>query len=682
MSTFRFAEAEEVIPPAVSQTPMRQEGRCSRADDTVTNLPAAVDECVQYSRLIGSDPTLVLHGGGNSSVKARWRDITGREIDVLFVKGSGCEMGTIRRGGLRAARATAPARAARPRVAQRREMMRELAAARLDPMRLRRPWSPCCTHFSRFLPCNTATRCDRHAHEPRERRGGSSQDVLGDAVVVVPYVMPGFELAREVRRIWPEQAHDETRGMVLLNHGLFTFGATSREAYERHLDLLETAERWLSEHAPVSDAPEQPGLPEVSLTELAELRRAASRVAGRPLILQRHTDALVRRFVARADLVSLASRGPLTPDHVIRTKPRPLVGRDVAAFAESYAEYFAKHAPHARTQPVMLDPAPRVILDDELGMITAGASAHEAQVVADIYHHTIPVLERAEDHLGGYVALPPARLFDVEYWELEQAKLRHAGEPSQLGGTVALVTGSASGIGRACAEALLARGVAVAGLDVSPDVATCFTGPAWNGTVADVTDPDAVGQALRKTVEAFGGVDIAVIAAGLFGPSAPIASLGEKEWRSVQAVNVDSVLRLLRDLHPLLARSPVGGRVVVIGSKNVAAPGRGAAAYSASKAALTQLSRVAALEWADDGIRVNLVHPDAVFDTSLWTPELLAERARLYGVDVETYKRRNLLGAEVTSADVARVVVALCDDTFRATTGAQIPVDGGNERVV
>jgi NAD(P)-dependent dehydrogenase (short-subunit alcohol dehydrogenase family) len=358
------------------------------------------------------------------------------------------------------------------------------------------------------------------------------------------------------------------------------------------------------------------------------------------------------------------------------------VGRDVAAFVDSYSAYFAKHAPQARTEPTMLDPAPRVILDPELGMVTVGRSAHEAEVVADIYHHTISVLERAEDYLGGYVGLPPERLFEVEYWELEQAKLRRAGEPSVLAGTVAVVTGAASGIGRACAEALLAHDVAVAGLDVSPEVESCLAGPAWKGIVADVTDAEAVRAALSTTAETFGGVDIAVVSAGIFGPSTPIAELGEDQWRSVLSVNVDSAMRLLRELHPLLAHSPVGGRVVVIGSKNVAAPGRGVAAYSASKAALTQLSRVAALEWADDGIRVNLVHPDAVFDTRLWTPEMLAERARQHGIDVETYKRRNLLHAEITSEDVARAVVALCDDTFRVTTGAQIPIDGGNERVI
>jgi NAD(P)-dependent dehydrogenase (short-subunit alcohol dehydrogenase family) len=175
---------------------------------------------------------------------------------------------------------------------------------------------------------------------------------------------------------------------------------------------------------------------------------------------------------------------------------------------------------------------------------------------------------------------------------------------------------------------------------------------------------------------------VAVVSAGIFGPSRPIADLQADDWRQVMAVNVDAVADLLARLHPLLALSPVGGRVVVVGSKNVPAPGMGASAYSASKAAVTQLSRIAALEWADDGIRVNVVHPDAVFDTGLWTADLLAERAARYGLTVDEYKRRNLLHTEVTSATVARVVAELCSDTFSATTGAQIPIDGGNDRVL
>jgi rhamnose utilization protein RhaD (predicted bifunctional aldolase and dehydrogenase)/NAD(P)-dependent dehydrogenase (short-subunit alcohol dehydrogenase family) len=640
-----------------------------------------VEQCVYCTRLVGSDPTLVLHGGGNSSVKSTWIDVTGRKVDALYVKGTGVVMATI------------SASEFTPLALERlhelleldsltdADMMRELSAARLDPDGPK-PSVEALLHAFLPHPAVLHSHADAVATLTNLANGEEVvRQVFGDSVVVIPYVMPGFDLAREVRHGWPDQAHAETRGMVLLQHGLFTFGSTSREAYERHVELIDRAERWLDRHAPQTEDPEPPDLPDISLTELASLRQTLSDEAGRPLILQRHADSAVRRFVARPDLASLATRGPLTPDHVIRTKPTPMVGRDVGAFAAAYAEYFAHHAPHAGTPPTMLDPAPRVVLDRELGMVTAGPSAHAAQVAADIYHHTIPVLERAEDYLGGYVALPPARLFEVEYWELEQSKLR-AGDSPALAGTAAIVTGAASGIGRACADALLAQGAAVAGLDISPEIESRSDGPASLGIVADATDPTAVRRALRETVEAFGGVDIAVMAAGVFGRSEAIARLDAAQWRSVMDVNVTSAALLLAELHPLLARSPVGGRVVMIGSKNVGAPGRGAASYSASKAAFTQLARVAALEFAEDGIRVNVVHPDAVFDTGLWTPELLAQRAAQHDLGVEAYKRRNLLRTDVTSDDVARVVVALCDDTFRVTTGAQVPVDGGNERIV
>jgi NAD(P)-dependent dehydrogenase (short-subunit alcohol dehydrogenase family) len=226
------------------------------------------------------------------------------------------------------------------------------------------------------------------------------------------------------------------------------------------------------------------------------------------------------------------------------------------------------------------------------------------------------------------------------------------------------------------------KGAAVIGLDLSAGVLETFTGVDYLGIEADVTEHAAIDRAIGEGVERFGGIDVAVMAAGIFGQSQTIASLDADEWRGVMAVNLDSAAYLMSRLHPLLSLSPKGGRVVVVGSKNVGAPGPGAAAYSASKAALTQLARVAALEWAADRIRVNLVHPDAVFDTGLWTPELLSERAARYGMKIEDYKRRNLLGVEVTSATVARVVVSLCTDAYTATTGAQIPIDGGNERVI
>ena len=473
--------------------------------------PGDLEQCVQATQRLGADPSLVLHGGGNSSVKTAWHDVTGRDVDAIYVKGTGRDMGTITADGFPPLRLERLRELLELEALSDTQMVRELAAARLDPS-APQPSVEALLHAFLPYPAVLHTHADAIVTLTNTADGERLvRDVFGDTVVVIPYVMPGFDLAREVRRLWPEQAGEDTVGMVLLNHGLFTFGATSREAYEQHLELIRVARERVRRRS----GPDRPELPDVPLTELADLRRAISDAAGRPMIVQRHVDADVRRFVSRDDLASLATRGPLTPEHVIRTKRTPLVGRDVASFARDYAEYFERHAREGLT---MLDPAPRVVLDAALGMLTAGASMRDAQIAADVYHHTIPVLEAAEDELGGYVALPPERLFDVEYWELEQAKLRTSTAPPPLTGMVALVTGSASGIGRASAEALAAAGAAVAGIDLTPSGTVL-------SLVADVTDAAAVGAALRTTVETFGGVDIAVLAAGVFGASEAVAAL-------------------------------------------------------------------------------------------------------------------------------------------------------------
>jgi NAD(P)-dependent dehydrogenase (short-subunit alcohol dehydrogenase family) len=231
-------------------------------------------------------------------------------------------------------------------------------------------------------------------------------------------------------------------------------------------------------------------------------------------------------------------------------------------------------------------------------------------------------------------------------------------------------------------ESFLFRGAAVVGLDVDPRVAALHDRPDFVGLRCDVTEPAALRASLEAAARAFGGLDMLVLNAGVFPGGRRIAELPDDEWRRVLSVNLDANLALLREAHPLLRLAPGGGRVVVIGSKNVPAPGPGAAAYSASKAALTQLARVAALEWGGDGIRVNVLHPDAVFDTGVWTPEVLATRARAYGMTVEQYRTRNVLRAEVRSADVAELAAELCGPLFARTTGAQIPVDGGSDRVI
>lgn len=329
----------------------------------------------------------------------------------------------------------------------------------------------------------------------------------------------------------------------------------------------------------------------------------------------------------------------------------------------------------------MLDPAPRVIVDGELGVCTVGRTAKDAQIVFDIYGHTMDVVQRSQQ-LGGWKALPPKDIFDVEYWDLEQAKLGKGGAAPPFSGEVALVTGAASGIGRACVQSFLSRGAAVVGLDLNEAVATLHRRPDYLGIACDVTDGAALDGAIERAVLAFGGLDMVVLNAGVFPGGKRIEALGDAEWSRVMRVNVDANLALLREAHPLLKLAPRGGRVVVIGSKNVPAPGPGAAAYSASKAALAQLARVAALEWGADHIRINTLHPNAVFDTGLWTEEVLAERARHYGLTVEAYKKNNILQVEVTSRDVAELAAEMCGPLFAKTTGAQVPIDGGNDRVI
>jgi NAD(P)-dependent dehydrogenase (short-subunit alcohol dehydrogenase family) len=393
------------------------------------------------------------------------------------------------------------------------------------------------------------------------------------------------------------------------------------------------------------------------------------------------TTAQTLGFARHPDVERLSQQGPATPDHVIRTKRLPMLGEDVDAYVRAYREYFARHEPAAQDRKVMLDPAPRAILDQRFGLASFGRTAKDARIVEELYEHTIDVILRA-DALERYEALPARDIFEVEYWDLEQNKLRRGGGPPPFAGEVAWVTGAASGIGKAAVASLLARGAAVVGLDVSPTVENLHRRDDYLGVVCDVTDERAVATALDRTAGAFGGIDMLVLNAGVFGAGRGIKDLPQDEWRRVMAINLDANLALMRACHPFLRRAPRGGRVVVIGSKNVPAPGPGAAAYSASKAALSQLARVAALEWGGDGIRVNTLHPNAVFDTAIWTEEVLAERAARYGMTVEQYRRNNVLRTEVTSRDVAELAAEMCGPLFAKTTGAQLPVDGGNERVI
>jgi rhamnose utilization protein RhaD (predicted bifunctional aldolase and dehydrogenase)/NAD(P)-dependent dehydrogenase (short-subunit alcohol dehydrogenase family) len=639
---------------------------------------------VYSSRLVGQDASLVLHGGGNTSVKTQVTNIFGEDEEVIYVKGSGWDLETIEAAGFAPCRMKDLLRLAELDTLSDPQMTVELQKSKVDPSA---PPPSVEAILHAILPAKFVDHTHANAvlavtntTDGRQR----VREIYGDRVVVVPYVMPGFKLARLCAELYPEQAGPQTIGMLLMNHGMFSFGETARESYERMIELVGLAEDYLAKHGAEIGKSIAPPASERPLggadrrREMAELRRALSGAARVPMILRVNDDDAARAFATRPDVAEIATRGPATPDHVIRTKRVPMIGRDVEEYVESYASYFDEHGNASLT---MLDPAPRVILDKDLGLCTVGRTAKDAAIVEDIYRHTMEIIGAATG-LGGWQALEAGDIFEVEYWDLEQAKLRKAGSPPPFAGEVCLLTGAASGIGKACVAALLKRGAAVVGLDLSADVVGLHTRKDYVGIACDLTDESHVEAALDQAVKSYGGIDMLVLNAGIFPMSAPIASLSADDWRRTMRINLDANVDLMRACHSLLKLSPRGGRVVIIGSKNVAAPGPGQAAYSASKAALQQLARVAALEWGVDGIRINTLHPNAVFDTGIWTPEVLEQRAASYGLSVDAYKTNNVLKVEVTSKDVAELAAELCGPLFAKTTGAQIPIDGGNDRVI
>jgi len=636
---------------------------------------------VYTSRLLGRDKSLVLHGGGNTSVKIREANLFGEQEDILYVKGSGWDLETIEPQGFSPVRLAHVQRLGGLPALSDPEMVNQLATHML---RASAPAPSVETILHGCLPYRYVD----HTHADAvvaitDTRDGEARirEVYGDLCVVVPYLMPGFDLAKYCARAFGERRTERTVGMVLLNHGIFSFGDTARESYERMIELVSLAEAYLEKQNAWTIALPSSSPDPVEPLEQAQLRKRISESAGTAMILETCTNARTLGFARHPQAARMSQQGPATPDHVIRTKRVPLLGTDVAGYAAEYRAYFERHAAGSGEPKSMLDPAPRVLLDPAFGLAVAGTTAKDASIVEEIYAHTIEVILRAQA-LGGYHALPAQDIFDVEYWDLEQAKLKKGGKPPVFAGEVALVTGAASGIGKAVVASLLARGAAVVGLDVSPAVNTLHARPDFLGLRCDVTDEQAVLGALRDSVLRFGGLDMLVLNAGIFSAGRKIAEIETQEWRRVMDVNLDSNLFLMHACHPYLKLAPKGGRVVVIGSKNVPAPGPGAAAYSASKAALNQLARVAALEWGADAIRVNTLHPDAVFDTGLWTEEVLAQRAKHYGMSVEQYKTKNVLRTEITSRDVAELAAEMCGPLFAKTTGAQLPVDGGNERVI
>lgn len=651
----------------------------------------ALDDLVAVSREIGRDTTLVVKGGGNTSVKVTERDPLGRPVEVLWVKGSGSDLRTISRrdfAGIRLKEARA--------LASRKSMSDKEMVALLERFRTEPGPRPSIeTLLHAFLPGKFVlhTHADAvlmltNTPEPRKHVAVA----LGRSAALVPYRRPGFLLSRETA-----EAARRARWIVLEKHGLVTWGESGKKALRETYRVVERALAYVRKRGRKTAAPPAAPGGRAALEDAGpELRGALC--ARRRGVLHFDSSPAVLDFLSRPGAREMALRGPATPDHLMQTKPRPLwvetldpekLRAAVKAYEREYEAYYRRHSGRSAEAKAagMHDPAPRLVLVPGAGVAALGRDAASARLAAEIFRHTVSVMEGASA-LGGYISLSEADQFDVDYWPLELYKLTLAKPAGELEGRVALVTGAASGIGKAVAGRLAQEGAHVVLADIDGKGAetaaaeiNARTPDRAVGVAMDVTSESSVREGFRACVRAFGGLDILVPNAGVALPS-PVESTTLEAWERSFAVNSTGVFLTVREGLAILRRQGLGGAIVLIASKNVPAPGKDFGAYSASKAAAVQLARVLALEAAPLGVRVNMVHPDAVFRGSrLWSERVKRERARAHGVPAarlgEFYRQRSLLGVEVTPEDVAEAVLWLVSDRSAKTTGCAIPVDGG-----
>ena len=635
---------------------------------------------VYTSRLLGREPGLVLHGGGNTSVKARAKNFFGDSEEILFVKGSGCDLSKIQINGFAPVRLEVLKRMATLDRLTDTDMVRLQRSAMTDPT-APNPSIEAILHANIPFKYVDHTHADAVVAITNNKRGEALiRETYKDRVLIVPYIKPGFKLAKKIYEMTRNGDWKRFEGMILMHHGVFTFADDARTSYERMIYLVSLAEGYLKKQGALDNIAKAEN--KEDLLTLSKIRRHVSLVKGSAMLAKMDKSPEACGFAGLSDVESIATRGPITSDHLIHTKPIPVilgknVEKEITDYSSSYKAYFDRNTDGHLTR---LDPAPRWGIWPQYGTIAFGRSVKETIVVSDIVHHTIRAIQWGEA-IGGWKALSEKQIFDMEYWELQQAKLHRDGISPELQGKVALITGAASGIGLACTEMLHEQGAAVVGLDINSEINQIFNQQDMMGVHCDITDDRAVKEAVKMTVRCFGGLDILIPNAGIFPESQRIEDVDEKIWERSMEINLSSNQRLLKICIPYL-RQGIDATIVFISSKNVPAPGPGAAAYSVAKAGQTQLARIAALELGCDGVRVNIVHPNAVYDTALWTPEVLESRACEYGCTVEEYKTNNCLKTEVSSKDVATLVCAMVGPAFAKTTGAQIPIDGGNVRVI
>jgi rhamnose utilization protein RhaD (predicted bifunctional aldolase and dehydrogenase)/NAD(P)-dependent dehydrogenase (short-subunit alcohol dehydrogenase family) len=651
---------------------------------------------VYTTRLLGQDARLVLHGGGNTSVKTRVADLNGDAVDVLCVKGSGWDMGAIEPAGLPAVR-LAPLLKLRTR-----EKLSDEEMVRLQRANLIDPASPnpsVETLLHAFIPHKFVD----HTHSTAvlaltDQPDGEAlcREVFGARVGHVPYVMPGFGLAKAAAQVF--DADPSVEGLILVKHGIFSFGADARESYERMIALVTLAEQRLAKYRkPAFIAAELSARP-AQLADVAPVIRGACSLpdsktegAWKRFILDFRRSDAVMNFVNGSDVARYGQAGVVTPDHNIRIKNRPMVvaapeggaladfgasvRAAVASYAERYRDYFLRNNARVGGIKTMLDPHPRVVLVPGLGLFGLGRSRKDARIAADLAEAAVATITDAEA-VGRFDPLPESDLFDVEYWSLEQAKLGSAKEPP-LAGQVAVITGAAGAIGFATAKAFATAGAAVALLDVDGTAAEAkaraISGAAL-GLRCDVTDAVSVRDAFAHVVAAFGGVDIAVSNAGAAWQGR-IGEVDEAVLRQSFELNFYGHQRVAQAAVKIMQVQATGGCLLFNVSKQAVNPGPNFGPYGLPKAATLFLVRQYALDYGSEGIRANAVNADRI-RSGLLTAPMIASRSSARGLSEQDYMRGNLLGREVLPEDVAQAFLAQA--LALKTTADVTTVDGGN----
>ena len=653
---------------------------------------------VYTSRLIGADASLVLHGGGNTSVKSRTFNKLNEEVDVLYVKGSGWDLDTLEPQGLPGILLDHLQKLRGLDKLSDEEMVNEQRTHLLDAFS---PNPSVETLLHAFLPHKFIDHSHADAsliiaNQPDAEK--ICREIYGDRIGIVPYIMPGFALAKASVEVYEKKPKVE--GLMLINHGLFTFGDTAKESYDRHIDAVTLAENYIDKRALKSltplDGPAMQVGEETLMNSLAPIMRGLYKEqSGKDWVLHYRVDDQAKAFASSKEYQSWSQVGTATPDHVIRTKQKPLllnfqqcedlkklrqeISQALSDYCNSYHQYFETNKKAKGVDKKELDRLPRVILIAGLGLVTIGKTVKETEVSADIYQHTIDIIHKSFS-IAAFVPLNSSDLFDMEYWSLEQAKLGKSKAPP-LQGKVVYITGAASGIGLATAKLFAGQGANLFLVDRTEEnlqsAAEEIRKKSKVGVatqVLDVTDASSVRQSFEKIVNTFGGIDILISNAGNAIQGA-IGEVGIKKLRESFELNFFAHQVLASEALRRFQIQKTGGVLLFNASKAAFNPGKNFGPYALPKAALVALTKQYALDYGACGIRSNAINADRI-RTALFSEETLKERAQARGLSPDDYFKNNLLQEEVYDTDVAQGFLNLA--LAEKTTGSIITIDGGN----